>query len=406
MSFFVPNGGRRNQAFKESFWSDLAGWRTSSSGKTVNMQTAIQVSTIFACCRVLGNGVAQVPLKLMIEGEDGRTRVPAKKKKLYNIMALRPNAWQSSYEFRQMISWHVELCGNAFVFISRNYLGEIIELIPFEPGLVTVKRDANWALTYDVQSTGGSVKTFPASEIWHIRGPSMNGFTGLDVVAVARDAIGLSMALEESAAQLHKNGARASGVYSVDATLDAKQYKDLSAWVNSEMGGLNNTGKIAVIDRAAKFLNTSMTGIDAQALESRNQQIQEICAFMGVLPILAGHSSKASTFASAEEMFRAHRENGLSPRWTAYEQSMSINLLTQRERDEGYYFNFVEEGLSRGSITDTKDAILGYVNGGIMFPNEGRALLDLNPDTDPASDRLRIPANIVGDTTKLQAAKE
>jgi HK97 family phage portal protein len=402
MSFLVP--ASRSLSSKSATMSDMLreifGGRMTAAGKAVNLTTAIQVATIFSGCRVIGNGMAQVPLKLMRESKDG-TRLPAKEHRLYKLMSAKPNDWQTSFEFRQMISWHVELCGNAFVFKNRNSTGEILELIPIPTGRTTVRQLEDWTLVYEVRSATGAMKVFPAESIWHIRGPSMDGFLGLDVVAVAREAIGLAMATEESAAQLHKNGVRPAGVYSVEGTLAPDQYKALKEWIDKEIGGIENAGKAMVLDRGAKWINTAMSGIDAQSLETRKHQIEVLCSFLGVMPIMTGFSDKASTYASAEEMFRAHKENCLAPRWEAYEQSMCANLLTEKERDEGLYFDFVEEGMIRGSVKDTKDAILGYVNGGILTPNEGRALLDKNADQDPASNKLRIPANIVGDPKKL-----
>ena len=112
------------------------------------------------------------------------------------------------------------------------------------------------------------------------------------------------------------------------------------------------------------------------------------------MPIMVGYADKTATYASAEQMFLAHVVHCLSPRWTRFEQSADAYLLTEAERADGYYFDFVEEGMIRGAVIDTLDAIVGYVNGGIMTPNEGRAKLDLNPDKDPASDELRIPVNV------------
>lgn len=389
----VERSRRLNKSFDEDFWQELSTLRSSVTGRSVTLNTALQVATIFSGCRVIGNGMAQVPLKLMRRSEDGRRRVPATDHPLYELMALRPNHWQSSFEFRQMISWHTELCGNAFVFINR--VGrKIVELIPFNPGTITVKQSGKYVLSYEVTTVDGEVKPVPVEAMWHIRGPSINGFQGMDVVAMAREAIGLAMATEEAVGRLHSNGVRSSGVYSVDGQLSQDQYKQLRDWIAKEYGGMENTGKPMILDRGAKFLNTAMTGVDAQTNETRNAQIQQICSFMGIAPLKVGYSDKTATFASTEEMNRAHKEDCLAPRWESLEQSMNLNLLTKEERAEGLYFNFVEEGMARGSIKDTKDAILGYVNGGVMTANEGRALLDLNPDQDPNSDKLRIPVNV------------
>jgi HK97 family phage portal protein len=396
MSLFAPALKQRaNQAFTEPFWREWTGALESVTGKNVNWRTALQVATVFACCRVIGSGMAQVPFKLM--QKTGRKRAAATSHPLYRLLSLKPNDWQTSFEFRQMLAWHIELCGNAYVFINRSVTGKILELIPLPPGQVTPQRDENLRITYDVTGLDGTFHTLKRDQIWHLRGPTMDGFHGLDVVKLAREAIGLAMATEEAAAQRHKNGIQNTGIYSVESTLDKKQYDDLANWIAKQFAGLQNAGKPMVLDRGAKFLNTSMSSVDAQSNETRKTQVEQICSFMGVLPIKVGFSDKTATFASAEEMNRAHREDCLSPRWESFEQSAMINLLTDAEIDAGLYFNFTEEGLLRGSAKDTKDVILGYVNGGLMYPNEGRDLLDMNPDPDPDSDKLRIPANIVGD---------
>lgn len=375
---------------------ELLGQRTSATGKNVSVKTAIEVATVFACMRVIANGIAQVPFKLMKESPDGRTRKPAKDHPLYDLLQNRPNEWQTSFEYREMLAMHLVLCGNAFSFINRTSRSGIVELIPFEPGCVTVKRDDNNVLTYEVRLQNGNTQIFPASAIWHLRGPSWSGWMGLEAVALAREAIGLSMAIEEQQARLQKNGVRPSGTYSVDGTLTAEQYKALRDWINDNNGGIDNTGKAFVLDRNAKWLNTSMTGVDAQTLETRRYQVEEICRFALVNPIMVGAESKNTTYASAEQMFLAHVVHCLSPHYQRIEQSANVNLLTDAERKAGYYMNFVDAGLMRGSIVNQKEVLLGYTNGGLMTANEARALLDMNPDDDPASDKLRIPANIVG----------
>lgn len=375
---------------------ELLGRRTSATGKVVSVKTAVEVAAVFACMRVIGEGIAQVPLKLMQESADGKTRLPAKDHPLYEILECRPNEWQTSFEYREMLAMHAVLCGNAFSFINRSNRAGVMELIPFEPGSVTVKRADDSTLSYEVRGQDNKTQVFPAKAIWHVRGPSWNSWMGLEAVQLAREAIGLSMATEEQQARMQKNGVRASGVYSVEGTLKDDQYKFLKAWIDENLGGVENTGKAMVLDRGAKWLNTSMTGVDAQTLETRRYQVEEVCRFFRVNPIMVGAESKNTTYASAEQMFLAHVVHTLAPWYSRLEQSIDNNLLTEADREAGYYSNFVEEGLLRGSLAETQTALLGYVNGGVITTNEGRAKLDLNPDPDPASDKLRIPANITG----------
>ena len=382
---------------------ELFGRNESATGKVVNTATATQVAAVYACLRVLGEGVAQVPLKVMQVSENGAKRTDLRTHPLYDIFTVRANDWQTAYEFMETIVFHAGLAGNAYSFINRTTRGQITELIPFPPGTVTVNRSDSYVLSYEVVGQSGSIQKFPAADIWHVKGPSWDSWMGMESVKLAREAIGLALATEEQQARMQKNGARASGAYSVEGPLQKHQYESLRAWIDAEVAGSANAGKAMILDRGAKWLNTSMSGVDAQTIETRRLQIEEVCRFFRVNPIMVGAESKNTTYASAEQMFLAHLVHTLAPWYTRLEQSINANLLTDRERNNGIYANFVEEGLLRGSATTTKDVLLGYVNGGLMTPNEGRAKLDLNPDPDPASDKLRIPANLVG---KIDSAED
>ncbi len=372
------------------------GWLSSASGKAVTVQTALRVSTVLACTRVIGEGIAQVPLKIMQLAADGKTRTPARLHPLYDLLANQPNEWQTSFEYRETVAMHAVLCGNHYSFINRSNRSGIMELIPFEPGSVTPKRANDFTLTYDVRASNGEIQTFPAKSIWHVKGPSWNSWMGLDAVQMARESIGLAIAIEEQQARLQRNGVRSTGTYSIEGKLGDDQHKLLRNWIIENHAGPENDGKPMVLDRAAKWLPTAMTGVDAQTLETRRFQIEEICREFRVNPIMVGAESKNTTYASAEQMFLAHVVHCLSPWYMRLEQSIDANLLTEAERKQGLYSAFIDEGLLRGSLKDKHEMIRADVNGGIIKPNEGRALLDFPQDESPESNRLRIPANIAG----------
>lgn len=369
---------RKKSATTLDLFREIYGGRQTATGKAVNVKTALEVSTVLACVRVIGEGIAQVPLKLIQESADGKTRLPAKQHPLYEILAFKPNKWQTSFEFREMLAWHVVLTGNFFAF-KNVVFGKLKELIPFEPHAVKVTRADDGTMTYEVTAPNGSKQIFPAEAIWHVRGPTWNSWMGLEAVQLAREAIGLAMATEEQHARMHKNGVRASGVYSIEGTLNGEQFKSLKNWIDTEMGGLENAGRAMILDRNAKWLNTSMTGVDSQHLETRKHQIEEICRFFRVMPIMVGYSDKSATYASAEQMFLAHVVHTLSPWYQRIEQSIDANLLTPKDRAAGYYSQFVEEGLLRGDSTATSEYLTKLTTNGIMTRNEARAKLDMNP---------------------------
>lgn len=374
----------------------------SGSGKAVNWKSALNVTTVLACERVIAEGIAQVPLKLMREAPDGKSRQPAKDHPLYDVLFRRPNFFQTSFEYRETVALHVVLCGDHFSYINR-VRGRIHELLPFEPQYVEVKRDPRtWELRYKVSSPEGrEPQEFPASAIWHVRGPSWDSYKGLEAVRLAREAIGLALATEEHHAKLHANGARVGGLISVDGPLTEKQYGDMHKWVEDHFKGSSKAFNTMILDRGAKFTSAMQTSVDAQHLETRRYQVEEICRALRVMPIMVGYTDKASTYASAEQMFLAHVVHTLSPWYSRLEQSIDANLLTDEERRSGLSAKFIEEGLLRGSLESTKNYLLGMVNGGLMTANEGRAKLDLNPDDDPASDKLRVPVNLTIDPASL-----
>lgn len=384
---FIP--GRKGYTtldlFKEVFG------RASKSGKTVNAQTALEVAVVLACVRVLADGVAQIPFKLF--QETGKERLPAKDHPLYWVLFRRPNPWQTSFEYRETLMFHVALCGQHFSFINR-VRGRIMELIPFEPGQVTVKRAADWSLSYEVRLGESKTQTFPQEAIWHVRGPSWNSWMGMETVNLAREAIGLSMSIEEQQSSFFKSGAQVGGLYSVDGSLTDDQYNKLTKWIKDNYEGAENAGKTMILDRAAKFTQRVMNSVDAQTLEQRKHQIEEICRFFRVMPIMVGFSDKTATYASAEQMFLAHVVHTLSPWYERLEQSVDVNLLTEADKRDGIYAKFIEEGLLRGALRDTASYLKELCSIGIMTRNEARAKLDMNPLA--GLDKPLEPANITG----------
>lgn len=350
--------------------------RAVKSGVTVNLSTALQVTTVLACARVIAEGIAQVPLQVM--RADGKTRLPAMDHPLYPLLFRRPNEWMTSFEFRDMMGLHLVLAGNFYAFKSVA-AGRVRALIPLDPGSVTVKRTSDYALTYRVTMADGASRDVPAEAMWHVRGPSWNGYLGLEPVSLAREAIGLALSTEESHALMHKNGVQSTGVYTVEGTLNPQQFQQLYDWIAKYQKGGQYQQAPLIIDRGAKWTPSSMTGVDAQHLETRRFQIEEICRAFRVMPIMIGYSDKASTYASAEQMFLSHVVHTLAPWYERIEQSIDCHLLTPEESRAGMYAKFGEEALLRGAMKDTSEYLTRLVSNGILTRNEARERLDENP---------------------------
>lgn len=355
----------------------------SKAGPSVNLTTAFRVSAAFACMREISQGLAQVPFKVMQDYEAGglaRKRV-ATTHPAHVLLTTRPNDWQTAFELIETIGLHASL-GNAYVFKGL-YRGKVAELIPLNPGQVKAEQRPDWTRVYKVYAKNGEFREISPDQIWHIRGPSWDGFLGLDMLNIARDALGLSIALEDSAASLHANGVRPSGTYSVEGKLNPQQYADLTNWIKREASGVNS-GMPLILDNNAKWLSTTMTSVDAQHREMRSLQIEEVCRFFGVLPSIVGYTGdKANTYASAEVIETAHKARTLGRWYKRLQDSANVNLLTDADRAAGYYTKFVTNALMAASA-QARGEFYGKALGSggspaFMTQDEIRALEDLDP---------------------------
>lgn len=350
--------------------------RPSASGIAVNTKNALEVTTVFDCLRVLGEGVAQVPLKIF-QSDNAGGKEAAEDHPLYDLLYIKPNDWQSSFEFRENLIFQAGLLGNFYAF-KNTVRNTIRALEPFEPGTVTQKIDSLRRISYEVTTADGQLKTYPAKDIWHVRGPSWETSTGMKAVEYAREAIGLSLNIESSQNKLHANGVQTSGLLSVEGTVNKEQHETLTDWIYKAIGGLNKS-KPLILDRNAKFTPISMSGVDAQTIENRRFQIEEICRAFRMMPIMIGQADKASTYASAEQMFLAHVVHTLSPWYTRIEQSIDANLLTKEDRAQGYYSKFNANGLMRGAAKDRAEFYAKMYNMKSLNPNDIRKLEEMNP---------------------------
>ena len=365
------------------------------SGVTVNWQTALQAVTALACARVIAEGLAQIPLKLHKDRPEGGSD-PQKDNKLYKLVNATPNEYITSYEWRETMGLHLVFAGNAYALIVR-VRGEVAELLPLNPRNVTPKK-RGLETYYEVSRDDGSTYVVAAKDMLHIKGISWDGAVGLDGIKLAREVIGLALATEEHGARTFSNGAQPSGILTTDQNINDKEVRKAlrESWEETH-GGLKNTGKTALMWGGLKWMSTASPNDEAQFLETRAFQVTEVCRWARVLPIMVGHADKAMTFASAEQMFLAHVVHTMSPWYARIEQSLDRALLTQQQRDEGYYFKFTVAGLMRGSHADRSAYFSKALGAGgspaWMTQDEVRALDELNPMGGSAAE-LPIATNV------------
>ena len=351
-----------------------SGWE-STAGVPITWRQAISLSAVMACVRVMGNGLAQVPFVLF--KSEGRKRTRAYQHPLYELLHDAPNDYQTSFDFRFMLTMHLMLTGNAFVWINR--VGDrVVELLPLDPSKVCIQRNG-WDVQYMVTGESGKQYTLSRQDVWHIKEMSFDGVVGLDSVKLARDILGLSSATENYGAKFFKNGGRPTGILSTAVNMSTEQRSEMRDYWELMNSGMQNANKTAVTWGDWKYTPIGTPNDQSQFLETRKFQIEEICRALGVNPIMVFYSDKNSTYASVEQMFLAHVVHSLSPLYTNFEQSAAVSLLSQKERAEGYYVQLVANGLMRGAAKDRAEYYKTMRIAGLMTINEIRELEELNP---------------------------
>lgn len=361
----------------------------STSGKCVNEHSAMQMTAVYSCVRILAEAVAGLPLHLYRYKEDG-SKEKALTHPLYLLLHDEPNPEMSSFVFRETLMTHLLLWGNAYAQIIRNGRGEVIALYPLMPDRMAVDREVNGQLYYeyttsadDAPTVKGSIVRLKPSEVLHIPGLGFDGLVGYSPIAMAKNAIGLAIATEEYGSKFFANGAQPSGVLEHPGTIkDPQRVRD--SWM-SQFGGSANSNKIAVLEEGLKYTPISISPEQAQFLETRKFQINEIARIFRVPPHMVGDLEKSS-FSNIEQQSLEFVKYTLEPWLVRWEQSIQRTLFSAEEK-KTYFVRFNVEGLLRG---DYASRMNGYAVGrqnGWMSANDIRELENLD----------RIPAEEGGD---------
>lgn len=361
----------------------------SSSGKVVTERSAMQMTAVYACVRILSEAIAGLPLHMYRYKEDGG-KEKAIDHPLYQLLHDEPNPEMSSFVFRETLMTHLLLWGNAYAQIIRNGKGEIVALYPLMPNKMTVSRDEDGQLYYTYQKSqdelpkdGGYTVTLHPSDVLHIPGLGFDGLVGYSPIAMAKNAIGLAIATEEYGSKFFANGAAPSGVLEHPGTIkDPSRVRE--SWQQT-FGGSANSNKIAVLEEGMKYTPISISPEQAQFLETRKFQINEIARIFRVPPHMVGDLEKSS-FSNIEQQSLEFVKYTLDPWVIRWEQSIQRTLLSADEK-KTYFVKFNVEGLLRGDYQSRMNGYATARQNGWMSANDIRELENLD----------RIPAEDGGD---------
>ena len=371
---------------------------TSGSGKSVTAQTAIQLSTVYACVRVISETVASLPLGVYEATDDGNLK--AGDHPLYHLLHDEPNAEMTSFVFREVMLAHLLLYGNSYSQIIRSGKNTVVGLYPLLPDHMDVDRDSKGNLTYIYTTSDGKTVVIKPQDILHIPGLGFDGIIGYSPIALEKNAIGLGIASEEYGSKFFSNGARPSGILTHPNTV--KNPKAVRESWNSAYGGSSNSNRVAILEEGMTFTPLSIPNNEAQFLETRKFQVDEICRIFRVPPHLVGNLEHA-TFSNIEHQSIDFAVHTIRPWLVRIEQSMNRALFTDQEKGR-FYVQFNIDGLMRG---DYKSRMEGYAiarQNGWMSANDIRALENQNPiPKEEGGDAYLVNGNMIPITTAMKA---
>lgn len=349
--------------------------RSTATGKHVSEDSALQLSTVWACVKLISETISTLPLRVYRKRAGGGRDV-ASDHPLYSILCVSPNAEMTPGRFMLLIVASIIIRGNAFVEKQR-IAGRVVALNPLLPQNVTTRRE-NGRLVYDVVDGLGGKRTLKADDVMHIRGFGIDGMCGLQPVMQAREIIGAATAANEASAKIFAQGMQVSGVLSSDNKLTAEQREqirdNLTRFSNS-----SSSGKLMVLEAGLKYQGISMDPESAQMLQTRAFNVEEICRFLGVPPFMVGHMDKASSWASSVEAQNLHfLTSCLRPILDNIEQEI-IRCLIPRAEWGQVYAEFSVEGLLRADSAGRAAYYNTALQNGWASRNEIRALENLPP---------------------------
>lgn len=373
-----------------SWWGGSA---NSASGQVVTAETAMRVSTVFACVRVISETIAQMPLILYRQLDDGKER--AKDHPLYRLLHTRPNRWQTPFEFKRMLIGHSVLRGTGYARIVSTGGAGVSELVPLHPDRVRAFWAPDGMPAYEYQPPNGPSQVLLSGEMFVVRGYSDDGLTGMNPIQLHRESIGLTLAMIEHGARLFSNGVRPSGVLKMESHFkDSEARKQFKESWRQAYAGSGRSGETIVLEDGLEWSQVGMSSEDAQYLESRKFQRSDIAAIFRVPPHKIGDLER-STNNNIEHQNLEFLQDGLGPQIVGFEQAITRDLIDESLKDE-LFAQFLVDALLRGDISTRYKAYATGRQWGWLSPNDIRRKENDNPiPADEGGDEYLKPVNMI-----------
>lgn len=369
----------------------------SNSGQSVTEQSAMRVAAVFACVRLISGAVGNLPVQVK-RRIDQRTRADADDHNLWTVFHRRPNRWQKPAQFKRMMQAHVLLRGNAYALKTRGVGNKVIALTPLNPTRMEVRQREDLALEYLYTRKDGRRVLFAQDEILHLAGLSLDGITGLSVIAYARESIGLAMAMEGHGSSMFRNGANTTGALKLPAgrVLNEEQAAKLREDFEDFRTGGSREGGVIVLEDGLEYQQMGMTSEDAQWLEARKFSRSDIAMFFGVPPHMIGDTEKSTSWGTGiEAQAQGFVTYTLEDHLTMWEEAVNADCL-DLVRDRDIYVRFNRNALVRGDLKTRWEAYVRGLQWGVYSPDQVLAMEDENPRADGRGGQYYDPPNTAG----------
>jgi HK97 family phage portal protein len=377
-----------------------------SSGEVVSIDTAMQIDSVWACVRLIAGTISTLPMFLFKRDAEGYG-IEARDHPLFYLLHDQANAEMTAVTFWDAMVACLMLWGNCYAMIDRRGDGEISAMTPMRPDRLTIHRNPDGSLTYRY-TWMGIVYVLDDSQVFHVKGFSLDGYQGISPIGQAREQLGLALAADRSAASMFRNGMRPSMVFTAPNYMTKSQRAEYDEEFREKFVGSINAGKVPLLEGGWKLETLSMNPDDAQLLATRAFSIETICRWYGIQPVMIGHMEKSTAWGTGlEQMNLWFLTYTLRPLLKAIEQEISRSLLKPTERRQ-YYAEFNVEGLLRADSAGRANMMKVQAENGLRTRNELRAL-DNMPPMDGGDDLTvavnLMPAQLLGKEAQPQREK-
>lgn len=341
----------------------------SDAGINISPANAMQITTVFACIRVLAESIGMLPLSL--RKTNGNKTEKVTNTPLAKLLRDGPNDFMTPQEFKELIVVHLCLRGNFYAYKNK-VAGRIAELLPLNPASTEPKIDENYEVSYEVSFPDGTKRTLSESEVFHVRLFTLDGVKGLSPIQWARHALGLARATERHGSKLFQNGAQPIGGFKTEKSISPEVYADLKEQLQDFTG--EGAYRNLILQGGIEWFQTTMTNEDSQFLETRKFQKSEICAIFRVPPHMIADLEKA-TFSNIENQGLDFVRSSLMPLITRIEQRINKSLIS----DSATFSKFNANALMRGDMAARAMYYTQMTQNGAISPNEIREFEDMDP---------------------------